>query len=158
MKSASLNELKKELQTLDPAQVMELCLKLAKYKKENKELLNYLLFEAHNEEAYIQKCKVEIDELFAEINTSNIYYAKKGIRKTLRTINKYIKYSGHKQTAADLLIYFCATLKESGIPIQSSTALSNLYQMQIKKINAAIESMHEDLQYDYHKEVARLQD
>jgi len=30
-----------------------------------------------------------------------------------------------------------------------STALANLYKQQIKKLNAAIGTLHEDLQYDY---------
>ena len=33
---------------------------------------------------------------------------------------------------------------------------SNLYQNQLKKINAVIEKLHEDLQYDYLKEMEEL--
>jgi hypothetical protein len=32
----------------------------------------------------------------------------------------------------------------------------NLYQAQLKKINAAIAGFHEDLQYDYLKEIKKL--
>ena len=49
MKAFSLNELKNELSTLSPAKVLALCMRLAKYKKDNKELLTYLLFHAHDE-------------------------------------------------------------------------------------------------------------
>lgn len=52
MKAASLNELKNELNTLPPLQLLDICLHLAKYKKDNKELITYLLFEAQNEAAY----------------------------------------------------------------------------------------------------------
>jgi hypothetical protein len=156
MKSASISDIKKELQTLSPSEVMQYCMRLAKYKKDNKELLNYLLFEAHDEVDFIKNMKQEIDLQFAEMNASNTYLAKKSLRKILRITNKHIKFSGHAQTAAELLIYFCASLKSSGIPINTSTALSNLYQMQLKKINKIIETMHEDLQYDYRKLLEEL--
>jgi hypothetical protein len=47
-------------------------------------------------------------------------------------------------------------LKSSKIPINTSTALTNLYDAQLKKINKVIETMHEDLQYDYRKELDKL--
>jgi hypothetical protein len=153
MKAASLSELKAELKTLPPAQLLDICLHLAKYKKDNKELLTYLLFEAHDEVAYIKNVKDLITEQFYGINTSNIYFAKKSIRKILRTTSKYIKYSGSKQTEVELLLYFCKKLKDSDIPMHTSTALSNLYDRQIQKIEKALATMHEDLQYDYREEL-----
>jgi hypothetical protein len=156
MKAASLNELKKELGTLPPKQVLALCIRLAKYKKENKELLSYLLYEANDEKSYIKTIKSEIDLQFAEINRSNLYYTKKMLRKILRGTNKCIKFSGNKQTEVELLIYFCTQLKDSGIPIHNSTALSNLYQRQIEKIKKATANLHEDLQFDYGKELEPL--
>ncbi|MDO9156299.1 MAG: hypothetical protein Q7U17_05460, partial [Sediminibacterium sp.] len=53
MKAASVHEIKQALLSNSSKELAELCLRLAKFKKENKELLTYLLFEAHNEEAYI---------------------------------------------------------------------------------------------------------
>jgi membrane-anchored protein YejM (alkaline phosphatase superfamily) len=153
MKASTLNELKKELQTLPPAQVLELCLHLAKYKKENKELLSYLLFEAHDEQAYIKDVKEMIEGQFEGMNKSNLYLAKKTIRKVLRTTNKYIKYSSSKQIEVELLIYFCKTLKNTGVPLQTNTALGNLYQRQVLKINKALATLHEDLQHDYLEEL-----
>src|SRR5687767_539170 len=144
-KAATIHEIKKAISLQEPAEVMELCLRLAKYKKENKELLAYLLFEAHDEQAYIEKIKAGIDEEFDSMNKSTLYFAKKSIRKILRTTNKYIKYSGSKETTAELLIYFCHALKSSGIAIRNSTALTNLYAAQLKKISKTLEGMHEDL-------------
>ena len=54
MKAATIHEIKQELNTTPPAALLDLCLRLAKYKKENKELLTFLLFEAHDEAAYIE--------------------------------------------------------------------------------------------------------
>lgn len=156
MKAASLSELKKELNRLPPAQVLDYCMHLAKYKKENKELLTYLLFEANDEHSYIRNVKEQMDDLFAIVNQNNLYFAKKNIRKILRTANKYIKFSGSKQTEVELLIYFCKKLKGSGIKMNSSTALSNIYDRQIQKANNSLAKMHEDLQYDYFEELKSL--
>jgi len=156
MKASTINELKQELSNITSAQLIELCLRLARFKKENKELLTYLLFEADDEQSYIKNVKQEIDEQFANINDSSLYLAKKSIRKILRIANKYIRYSGSKTVEIELLIYFCSSLNESKIPYQKSTALTNLYNAQIKKIGIAVKSLHEDLQYDYLKELKQL--
>jgi len=155
MKAVTLSELKKELAGLSSRKILEICLRLAKYRKENKELLTYLLFEM-DEQEYIRKIMEEIDLQFEGINKSNIYYVKKSLRKTLRITNKFIKYSGNKQTEVDLLIYFCRKFKELKIPVKKSVALTNLYDRQIQKINKALHALHEDLQYDYGKEVDSL--
>lgn len=155
MKTASLSELKKELQTLSPAQLVELGTRLAKYKKENKELLTYLMFEAHDEETFISGVKAEVEQQFLEMNR-NVYYAKKTIRKILRMVNKYIKYSGKPQTGVELLIHFCYQLKTSGVSLNKSTTLMNLYESQLKKISKLLSGMHEDLQYDYQRELRKL--
>jgi len=156
MKAASISEIKNELGNCPPAKLAELCLQLAKYKKDNKELLSYLLFEAANMTAYIESVQKEMDTLFAEINSSHLYFAKKSLRKILRIAGKHIRYTGSKQAEAELLIHFCRKLKDSGIHFETSTALMNLYQAQLKKINAAIAGFHEDLQYDYLKEIKKL--
>ena len=156
MKAASISTVKKELGELPPKELLGICMRLAKYKKENKELLSYLLFDANDEQQYIISVKQEIDLQFAEINRSTMYYIKKSIRKILKTTNKYIRYSGIRRTEVELLIYFCTRLKTSGIKINSSTALSNLYQAQVQKIGNALSTLHEDLQYDYKQEMKIL--
>lgn len=157
MKAATIQELKEELRAAKPAALIELCLRLGRFKKENKELLTYLLFEAHDEPGYIQSIKVEIDELFAEINLSHLYFAKKTLRKIVRVINKYCRYSGIKTTEVELRLYFCTKLKTSGIPIRQNAVISNLYDGQLKKISTLLDSVHEDLQYDYRKELDELE-
>lgn len=156
MKAASIQELKQELTNTSSAKLVELCLRMARFKKENKELLTYLLFESFDETAYINLVKTEIDESFDSINTSNIYFSKKSLRKIVRTITKYIRYTGSKQVEIELLIHFCQKLANSGIPIRKNTVISNLYQSQLKKINKVLETMHEDLQYEYKRELSKL--
>ena len=156
MKAASISIVKKELSMRPPKDVLDICMRLAKYKKENKELLSYLLFEANDEQQYIISVKHEIDVQFAEINRNTLYFMKKSIRKILRTTQKFIRYSVISITEVELLIYFCGKLKTSGIPIHTSTALSNLYLAQIQKIRHALATLHEDLQYDYELELKKL--
>jgi hypothetical protein len=157
MKAATLHELKQELIHQPPKQLIELCLRLSRFKKENKELLTYLIFEADDEQAFIENVKADIDVEFAAIpRDNNLYLIKKSLRKILRTITKYIRFTGSKMVEVQLLLHYCKLIKESGIKIHKSTALANLYEMQLKKIKKALPSLHEDLQYDYGKELEKL--
>jgi hypothetical protein len=156
MKAATIHEIKQELSDRKPAELVELSLRLARFKKENKELLTYLLFESHDEPGYAAGIKKEIDELFETINLSHLYFAKKTLRKIVRVINKYCRYSTSKQTEIELRIYFCQKLKNSGIPFQKNTVINNLYDSQLKKANTILMTLHEDLQYDYLKELKQL--
>ena len=156
MKAASLKLIKTELDLLHPEKVKDLCLQLIKFKKENKELLSYLLFDSVDEQAYIKDVKLELDESFKDINKSNLYLAKKTIRKILRIANKQIKYSGSKQTEVEILIYFCKELKKSKVPLHDKTVLGNIYHRQIIKIKNALATLHEDLQFDYSEEIKTL--
>ena len=156
MKTASLKEIKTELNRVHPARLLELCIQMAKYKKENKELLTYLLFDSYDEKAYINEVKSHMDTLFREINRSNSYLAKKSIRKILALVNKQIKYSGSKQTEVELLIYFCKNLRKSGFTLPMNSALGNIYWRQIQKINKSLKTLHEDLQFDYSEELRLL--
>jgi len=156
MKAATLSELKQEIATLTPKQMLDICMRLAKHKKENKELITYLLFEANDEATFIKNIKEETEAQFRDMNSSNLYLAKKSIRKILRTINKFIRYSGSKQTEAELRIHYCVTLEKSGISFRKSPVLCNLYNNQLKKIELAVATLHEDLQYDFKKEMGGL--
>lgn len=156
MRSSSIHEIKQELVTLKEAELTALCLRLARFKKENKELLTYLLFESQDEPNYIKNIKQEIGGLFAEINLNHLYFAKKTLRKILRVINKHSRYSGNKQTDLELRIFFCRQLIDSGIPFRQNAVLSNIFDGQMKKIDATMATLHEDLQYDYQKEIARF--
>jgi hypothetical protein len=157
MKPATINDLKQELINLPPKKVLELCLRLARYKKENKELLTYLLFESTDDHAYVENVKKEIDDEFKELPKANLYHTKKSLRKLLKSVSKYSKHVASKQADAEMLLYFCNKLKSSGIPIHKSTALVNMYNQQIKKINNAVETLHEDLQSDYKKQIQQLE-
>ena len=156
MKAASINELKQELVNLSPKKVLELCLRLAKFKKENKELLSYLLFDAHDEQGYVESIKKEINDQFWDLPRANMYIIKKGLRKILRSISKYSKHTANKESEVEMLIHFCINIKNSGIRFRSNKALSNLYDQQLKKLNTLVEQVHEDLRFDYKKQLEEL--
>ena len=156
MKPASISTLRKELDLLPPKELAQLCMRLAKYSKENKELLSYLIFDAENEKGFIEGVKAQIKVQFEEINTSSMFYVRKSIRKILKITNKYVRYSGQKQTEVELLIFFCQTMKASGIKYQRITSLNNLYQNQVIKIKKSVATLHEDLQFDYQMEIEKL--
>jgi len=156
MKPASVNEIKQQLKELDKKELIEICQRLARFKKENKELLTYLLFEENDLANYIKNVEEEIDEGFTTVNTTNAYFAKKTIRKILRTANKYIRYTGSKTAETEILLHYLTNFRGLNLQWRKSTALTNIYAAQIKKVEAAIATMHEDLQYDYKKELQRL--
>jgi len=156
METAALSEIRKSLHSLTQKELVEICLRMARHKKENKELLSYLLYYHGDEEGYIMAVKEEIEKQYAEINRANTYFAMKGIRKTLRLTNKYIRYSGNKQTEVELLIHFCSRLRVKGFRVHSSVALNNLFDRQLLKIRKTISSLHEDLQFDYEQEMKKL--
>jgi hypothetical protein len=156
MKASSLNEIKKELKDIESEQVLEFCMRLAKFKKENKELLTYLLFESGNEEAYIDNVKAAIDEQFLTLPRGNVYFVKKTLRKILRFANRQIKYSGVKETELGIRLHFCYKMKSEKVPMPGGTILYNLYQQQLKKINSIASKLPEDLYADYEREIKRL--
>ncbi len=156
MKPASVSELKQELSYRSKGELLDLCLHLAKFKKENKELLTYLLYEASDEPAYVESVKKEIEERFEEINKRNFYFIKKSVRKILITTRKYIQYSKKKETEVELLLCFCGELKKMKPSISGNATLTNLYKRQIEVIKKTVSTLHEDLQFDYEIELNKL--
>lgn len=158
MYTASINELKKELKNLSSSDHLNIIIRLARYKKDNKELLHYLLLESENEAFYIEQVKNDITEAFATLNTTSLYLAKKTIRKALRLASKQIRYSGIKETEIEILLFYCQSLLELDLTITDSKVLMNLLNNQLKKIEKSLLSLHEDLQYDYQQELDSLKD
>lgn len=156
MKTVTLKQLKDELSNKSANELKDLCLHLSRFKKENKELLTYLLFESHHEESYIESVKLQMDEQFAEIKIKNYFFIRKSVRKILTQTKKYIRYSKKKETEVELLLHFCKNLKEIKPSMQQSQRLENVFFSQLKMVTKAIEKLHEDLQYDYQIELEKL--
>lgn len=158
MKTASVKELRQALAERSPKELLDICLRLSRFKKENKELLTYLLFEAFDETSYVNSIKTLMDQEFEGINTRSFFYIKKSIRKILRNTKKYIRYSPKKETEVELLLYFCQKLQNFSPSIARNRVMKNLYYRQIDFIEKKLEKLHEDLQYDYGVELENLRE
>ena len=156
MRSANIRELKKELKERDRDEILELCLRLCRFKKENKELLNYLLFEAHDETADVDQVKELIDEKFEQVNRKSPYFIKKSIRSILTMCRKYIRYSKNKETEVELLIYFCQKIKGFTPSLKYNRKVWSLQQRLLDQVENKISGLHEDLQYEYRLELEEL--
>lgn len=158
MKTATVHELKKVLSQATREEMLAYCLQLAKFKKENKELLTYVLFESGDESAYVEKVSESVRISFSEMNTDSYFYMKKTIRKILRMVKKQIRYSKKKTTEVELLLNFCQELKEVRPSIRHNTVLKNLFDRELNSIHKKVALLHEDLQYEYQLEIDALQD
>lgn len=156
MKTATAKEIKNELADLEREQLLQLLQRLSRFKKENKELLSYLLFASVDEDAYISTVKKDIDEDFSKINTSSAYYIKKSLRKILRHIKKYSRYSGKKETETDLLIHFLRKMNSLPSSSRKNHVLQKIYERQVNIINKNLDMLHEDLQHDFRAQMLDL--
>jgi hypothetical protein len=158
MKTASVREIKQELSNCTPEELVEMILKLSKHKKENKELLTYLIYESSDEEQYIKDICEDVTSQFQTINTSSYYLMKKSVRKVLRFCKKQIRFSKLKETEAEVLLHFCFELRQLKPSYRNNVVLTNLHNKQVELIEKAVDGMHEDLQYDYRLELEQLKD
>lgn len=157
METPSIKIIKTELKNRSKDDLEQLCLLLAKFKKENKEFLSYLLLESENEASFIESVKEEIEHLFEEITTSNIYLIKKSVRKILRILRKYIRFSKIKETEVELMLHFCSEMLKIQPSIKRDKVLKNIYLNQIASVQKSINALHEDLQYDYNLMLSELE-
>jgi hypothetical protein len=151
VESYGLQDIKKELQHLSAQQIAELCLRLGRYKKENKELLAYLLFQADNQQNFIEQIKAESGFMFSQLPV-NSYNAAKSMRKILRLLSKYNKFMGSKEAEIELLINFCNNYIHYTDRKVSYKPMRLILTRQMEKIRTLIAKLHEDLQNDYTEE------
>jgi len=151
VESYGLQDIKKELQHLSSLQIANLCLRLARYKKENKELLAYLLFQAENQDSFIEQVKAESGFMFSQLPVHS-YNAAKGMRKILRLLSKYNKFMGSKEAEIDLLINFCNNYVQYTDRKVTYKPMRLILTRQMEKIRTLIGKLHEDMQDDYTQE------
>ncbi len=156
MKASSIKQLKDELKYQNKDDLESLVLRLARFKAENKELLSYLLFQAHDEATFIQRAKEELEEDFENINAASPFYVKKSLRKMIRKVRKYGRYSNHKETEVELLLFFTRRLKEDPANYLQYNNLLKIYLQQIATIKNKLPKLHEELQYDFREELREV--
>ena len=155
MKPEKLNTIKKELIGRSVQELTDLCLRLAKYKKENKELLNYLLFNANDPLHYAEQVKQFLDDDFKSL-PKHYYYSMKSLRKILRQLNRHARYTGSKEVEIELLLWFCHSFLQYADIKTSHKPLHALFVRQLDKIQSLIPKLHEDLAFDYQQEYNTL--
>jgi len=153
MKAASIAELKKGLVRLEQGELLDLCLRLARFKKDNKELLTYLLFLCEDEQAFANSLCSEIDEQFRLTPKAH----KKTLRKLIRWMNKCLRFTKVNDTEIQVRLHFCRVLRASKTPIRQSKVVVNMYNGQLKKVRGVIEKLHEDIRRDIDREVQKLE-
>ncbi|HQQ94170.1 MAG TPA: hypothetical protein PLQ93_06420 [Bacteroidia bacterium] len=135
---------------LHASDLIELCIKLARYKKENKDYLDYLLFSASDRDRYLNDIKSDMELQFGSIDPAqNLYYIKKSLRKIQRSLNRFSKYFNDKAFTVELHLHYCKCLKNSNIPFRKSQQLVQLYERELIRILSLVSSLHEDLRADY---------
>ena len=153
MRAASIAELKKSLVKLDQGELLDAVLRLARFKKDNKELLTYLLFMSQDENEYANYLCREIDEHFA--NTPNMH--KKTLRKIIRWMNKCLRFSGNKETESQVRVHFCQALQQTETPFRKTKVMTNMYTGQLKKIHQALSKLHDDIRADFQADLRELE-
>ena len=142
------SEIKKELQHLNNAELTTLCLRLARFKKENKELLTYLLFKADNQDAFIKEYKEEMDLQFNKLNGKS-YLVAKSLRKIASQMNNHIRYAGSELVKTELLLHFCSNYIHYVNYHTTYKPLRSILYRYAEKVKTAIGKLQEDLQHDY---------
>ena len=149
MKAASVAELKKALFRLEHGELLDACLRLVRFKKDNKELLTYLLFLSDNEKGFADYLCEEIDEQFRL--TPNAH--KKTLRKVIRWMNKCLRFTSVKDTDVQVRLHFVRSLRASKTPFRKSKVMVNMYNGQLKKVTKVIEKFHEDIRREVQREI-----
>ncbi|WGK64250.1 hypothetical protein [Croceiramulus getboli] len=156
MKAAKLPDLRRALKELPREDLIALCARMAVFKKENKELLTYLLFEAEHEPSYVASVKEWMVESFAQIQSTRYYLIKKSVRKILKQTKTFIRYSKNKETEVALLLHFCEQLTQVRPSIRKNKVLRNSLERQWTLAKNKSEALHPDIRYDYEETISKL--
>ncbi|MFZ6052133.1 hypothetical protein [Halocola ammonii] len=148
MKPESLTILKKELKKCSPEETQEIVLRLARAKKENKELLTYLLSYAEDAAEYADDMQEHLDLAFEDLS-HRPYFAAKTLRKVLREITKFKRFTKSDRYMVQLLLHFCErTVDHFGSSLRHQPTQGIIFRTMLK-IRKALDKMHEDLQADF---------
>lgn len=157
MYTAGVREIRQELEAQTPKELINIIQRLARFKKENKELLTFLLFEAHDLDGHLAAVREELLTSMLDIQPERIYLAKKTVRKTLRIANKHIRLIGSKAAEAEIRLHVCRLLQQSGLPIERNPVLQRIFQTQMRTARKAIDTLHEDLQWELLREADKIE-
>ncbi len=150
-----LQQQKKEITKLDAKTLADICIKLAKYKTENKEFLNYLLFHSYDNQPYIDELKLEINNTFSALKF-NDYAHFKLIKVLLLRINKHLKFIGDKNQEAEIVAQFCNTFMANVSVRSYYNGLIQILFRQFVRLQKIVGKLDEDLQFDYKDDIYNI--
>jgi len=156
MKPATVRQIKQELKHKDESELLNICVRLANYKKDNKELLSYLLFESDDEQGYAALIKQEISNMFLDINQNTNYWVKKGLRKIIRYMDRVLRYTKSMETQIDVRLHFCEVMLAEGFSAESALVFGKILEVQFNKVSKVYEKLHEDIKYDFESRLSNL--
>jgi hypothetical protein len=156
MNAMTLHELKLRLNGLPQKNLIELCLRLAKYKLDNKEFMTYVLECLDGQEGFVQNVISEINEYFFSMNTDTLYFAKKTVRKIERIVSKYVRFAGEARIETELRLYFCKKIISQYDFFSESEVIMNVLARQYRFALKSWSALHEDLQFDYRNELDEI--
>lgn len=107
---------------------------------------------ADDEIGYAEERCDEIDE---QLSTPGKIH-KNTLRNVVRWMDKSLRFSGDKETELRVRIHFCRRLKDNRITFGGCRVSENMVATQLKKIDAAIEKVHPDFQFDYNQQLSGL--
>lgn len=158
MKVSSLAEIKKELQHLPHSELVAVIAELAKFSRDNKLYLYFLLYGREQPDLFMDMVKEELADGFEEATAKNHYTAKKSAQALRRKLNKYLKFTKDKLIQLELIYFFCQLLRQHGYLFYKNPVIQNLYRLQVGKAERILSQLHEDLQYDYQNKIEELKE
>lgn len=155
MTTIKLQLQKKEIAKLDAKTLANICIRLAKYKIENKEFLNYLLFHSYDNQPYIENLKLDITSAFLSFN-QNDYLNSKVLKGLLLRLNKQLKFIADKNREVEIVTEFClAFINNVSVRCYYAGLMQILYR-QFVRLQKVVGKLDEDLQFDYKEYISTI--
>lgn len=157
MKPADSKDIKAALTKLESATLREIILRLARLKKENKELLTYILFDAADKEGYVAEINHYVTQQMGEVNVKSAHFARKSLRRILKTAWRLVKYSGDAECVIQVNLHLLEEMNKSKIPFGKSTALENIRSQVKAAIEKNLKLVHADLAHDFKRQLQKME-
>lgn len=155
MDAASLADIRKELAHQSPAELMELVVRLARFRLDNKALIGYWLFDRTNQAQFLAQVHLALDEALASMNFSSAYFVKKSLRKWQRQVNLYGRICGEPWMLADLQGYYVWTCLRAQKKVMYPDYFVELIRAAQRKFNTLLLKLEPDMQHDMQRQFER---
>ena len=155
MEIAGLAEIRKELIHQSPDELIELVLRLARFRQDNKALTGYWLFNRQDPNQFLQQVHIALEDGFRTLNFSSGYWVKKGLRKWQRQVNLYGRICGEAWMQADMQSYYVWICLRAQSRLAEPLYLASLVAAAEKKRLSFVKKLDADLQHDLQRQFER---